>query len=672
MFGTCQECGFLFGKKGNPMKKTFFLNCCFILAALIPLGVLLSVFFFSQPNDLRQPVSEEKAGVVSTAVVEGAQSPFAPTVIPLQERVTMKPPLDDEDLPQELSTLDGLKDAPTLEDNQEEEDPEAAPKDDDSLLDLNMDEESADVENADEESSDVKNADEESADGEKADPVAESSAPEEESGEKALGPDGLVLDRPSRDGSDPNQKFDPVKENGEFFVGWEKPKVTLVLTGRLNGYLEPCGCAGMDRMTGGLSRQCEFFGQLKEKGWNPLILDVGGISPGVTKQAQLKFLAAVNMLREMGYDAITLGTIDLNFPCADILAEVSNPGVSGKLFTSANVGLFEFDNELLPPAKIVSRNGVKIGIIGVLGDEECEQVKKQNDEVVIRSAKLVLAKLVPMLKEQCQFIVLLAHATIEESKEFAKEFPDLDIIVTPNGPPVPPAEPEIIPETGQYFITIGEKGMNVLVLGLYDDDESPLLYQRVSMDSRFPSSEKILNLMGIYQEQLRLEGLDGLGIQPLRNPFEKSNGEYVGSKRCESCHEESYKVWKTSRHSIAWKSLEKSNPPRTFDPECIACHVEGWNAEHRMPFKSGFLGVDVTPDLINVGCESCHGPGEKHMQAEIGSNVKLQEKYREALHLDASDKEKMKVLCIQCHDLDNSPKFNYDRYYKVIEHHESE
>ena len=119
------------------MKKTLFLNFCFILAALIPLGVLLSVFFFSQPNDLRQPVSEEKAGVVSTAVVEGAQSPFAPTVIPLQERVTMKPPLDDEDLPQELSTLDGLKDAPTLEDNQEEEDPEAAPKDDDSFLDLN-------------------------------------------------------------------------------------------------------------------------------------------------------------------------------------------------------------------------------------------------------------------------------------------------------------------------------------------------------------------------------------------------------------------------------------------------------------------------------------------------------------------------------------------------------
>jgi hypothetical protein len=60
------------------------------------------------------------------------------------------------------------------------------------------------------------------------------------------------------------------------------------------------------------------------------------------------------------------------------------------------------------------------------------------------------------------------------------------------------------------------------------------------------------------------------------------------------------------------------------------------------------------------------------MQAEIGSNLKLQKKYRKALHLDASDEEKTKAICIQCHDLDNSPKFDYERYYKVIEHHESE
>lgn len=472
-------------------------------------------------------------------------------------------------------------------------------------------------------------------------------------------------DRPSRYGMDLTKPFDPVKENGEIFVGWKKPEITLVLTGRLNGYMEPCGCAGMERMTGGLSRQSSFFQQLKEKGWNPLILDVGGISPGVTKQAQMKFLATVNMLREMEYDAITLGSIDLTFPCADILAEVANPGHQGQLFTSANVGLFDFDDKVLPPAKIMSRNGFKIGIVGILGEEA--RGKVQNDEVVYRSPRIVLAKLIPQLKKQCQFIILLSHASQEESRALAKEFPDLDIIVTPDGPPVSPSVPEVIPGTGQYFITIGEKGMNVLVLGLYNDDQQPLRYQRVPMDSRFPSSQKILDLMALYQNQLKLEGLEGLGIRPLNNPFLESNGLYVGSKRCESCHNESYKKWKKSRHAIAWKSLETSNPPRTFDPECIACHVVGWNAEHRMPFQSGFMNMQETKNLSHVGCESCHGPGSFHMNAEIGTDTVKQEKFRKAMRLEKKD---AKAVCIQCHDLDNSPNFNFERYYKCIEHHE--
>ena len=474
------------------------------------------------------------------------------------------------------------------------------------------------------------------------------------------------LDRPSRYGIDPTKPFDPVKENGEIFVGWKKPEVSLVLTGRLNGYMEPCGCAGLERMTGGLSRQASFIQQLKEEGWNPLVLDVGGLSPGVTKQAQMKFLATVNMLREMEYDAITLGTIDLAFPCADVLAEVANPGYAGQLFTSASVGLFEFDNKMLPLAKIVSRNGFKIGIIGILGEKEREQV--QNDEIVYRAPRLALAKLVPQLKAQCQFIVLLSHASMEESKALAREFPDLDIIVTPDGPPVSPSVPEVLPETGQYVISIGEKGMNVIVLGLYDDDRKPLLYQRVPMDSRFPSSKKILDLMGLYQEQLKLQGLEGLGVRPARNPFMKTNGIYVGSKRCESCHKESYDVWKKSRHAMAWKSLEEATPPRTFDPECIACHVVGWSAEHRLPFQSGFLSMMETPQLKDVGCESCHGPGSLHMNAEIGSDTKLQARYRKALHLEARES---KAICIQCHDLDNSPNFNFERYYPYIEHHEA-
>jgi hypothetical protein len=56
--------------------------------------------------------------------------------------------------------------------------------------------------------------------------------------------------RPGQHRGDP---FDPIKENGSMFVGWPEPKVALVITGRQDGYIEPCGCAGLDRMKGGMN-----------------------------------------------------------------------------------------------------------------------------------------------------------------------------------------------------------------------------------------------------------------------------------------------------------------------------------------------------------------------------------------------------------------------------------
>ena len=52
------------------------------------------------------------------------------------------------------------------------------------------------------------------------------------------------------------EKFDPIKENGPIFVDWpQRAELALVITGRHEGYLEPCGCAGLDKMKGGMGRR---------------------------------------------------------------------------------------------------------------------------------------------------------------------------------------------------------------------------------------------------------------------------------------------------------------------------------------------------------------------------------------------------------------------------------
>ena len=39
------------------------------------------------------------------------------------------------------------------------------------------------------------------------------------------------------------------QRNGTIFEDWKKPRALLVITGELNGYIEPCGCTGKEKTT---------------------------------------------------------------------------------------------------------------------------------------------------------------------------------------------------------------------------------------------------------------------------------------------------------------------------------------------------------------------------------------------------------------------------------------
>jgi len=470
--------------------------------------------------------------------------------------------------------------------------------------------------------------------------------------------------------------FDPIKENGPIFEGWSKPKLALVITGRLNGYLEPCGCAGLERMKGGLSRRHSMMDMLRnDRGWPLAAVDVGGLidGSGPRPQAELKFQTTVNALQEeMKYDAIGLGKTDLGFSAGDLLSA----GVGDESpFLSANTALFGFDSGMTSQKRIIELGGIKVGITSVLGEKWWEEVN--NSDVVFADPEEKLAELVPALDQECDKLILLAHATEEESMALAKKFPQLDVVVTAGGPAEPPKKPKRVEGSDALFIVVGEKGMNAVVLGFYDDPQEPVRYQRVPLDSRFLQSAVVKKLMRQYQEGLQHMGLDGLGIGTISYPGKELLGKFVGSEKCKSCHEESYRVWKKSKHAEAWATLVNADPPRNFDPECIACHVVGWSPQNFRPFESGFLSGEGTPHLVNVGCETCHGPGAAHVKVEQGADFDLQEKLQKAavITLEESRQAVSNAItdrqpCRNCHDLDNSPDFDFESYWKKIEHRE--
>src|SRR5207249_3148169 len=89
----------------------------------------------------------------------------------------------------------------------------------------------------------------------------------------------------------------------------------------------------------------------------------------------------------------------------------------------------------------------------------------------------------------------------------------------------------------------------------------------------------------------------------------KLNLSYVGSQACQNCHAAAFVKWTGTSHSTALNALEKvaKRPSlRQYDPECVVCHTVGFG------YNTGYESEKKTPQLMHVGCESCHGPGSGH------------------------------------------------------------
>lgn len=473
--------------------------------------------------------------------------------------------------------------------------------------------------------------------------------------------------QPKQPGHEP---FDPIKVYGRIFVGWTKPRLALVITGRQHGYLEPCGCAGLDRMRGGMSRRHTLFQQLRnDRGWPVVAVDVGGLIKGYGRQAELKLQTTVEAMRTMGYEAIGLGKAELRLPAGELLGADSPESP----LVSANVGLFGPPGQYTAEARLIEAAGMKLGVTSVLGRRFQKLIS--NDEIEMTDPEAALSGVVGPLKRKADCLILLAHATKEESLALARKFPQFDLVVTAGGAAEPPAAPTPINGTNALLIEVGEKGMDAVVLGIYDDPKQPYRYQRVPLDSRFPASNEMHKLMEVYQDWLEELGFAGLGLRPVPHPQKQLNGRFVGSEECKSCHEQSYKVWKKSGHGRAYATLTGLDPPRQFDPECISCHVTGWHPTDYYPYETGYQSLQQTPQLINTGCESCHGPGGAHVAAEMDSDLALQEKLRKAMVItkaEAADPRSGKQHCYSCHDLDNSPDFDFETYWPKVEHYEDE
>ena len=164
-------------------------------------------------------------------------------------------------------------------------------------------------------------------------------------------------------------------------------------------------------------------------------------------------------------------------------------------------------------------------------------------------------------------------------------------------------------------------------------------FHRHLLSERLPDSPRIAALLELYQQMLVGENLlEEVSQTPL-----STRGMYVGSESCKGCHASEYAIWKQSKHAHAYHTLVEVG--HATDPECLTCHTVGFR------FQTGFINLNQTPTLTDVGCENCHGVGGNHVKNP-------QRGYGQVTKAD----------CLTCHTSENSPKFDYEVDLRKIRH----
>lgn len=467
---------------------------------------------------------------------------------------------------------------------------------------------------------------------------------------------------------------------------WETPRAVLIFSGDEHGHMEPCGCS--ERQSGGFARRADLIRQLKEeRKWDVTAFDVGGIlkAERVTyPQSKIKFRQMLRGMNMMGYKGLQLGFEELMFG-PDALYSESQNAMSESGFDVPLMGenvTFYGTKDLGTPigTRVIEIGNVKIGVLGVVGKSTIDQIKQTGqviDENILKlddPEELIPQALQKLKAEQPDLLVLLSHAEIPESESLAEKFPEFQVVVTANSAEDPRREPNFVGKT--MMVHVGKKGKNVVAVGLFENQE--LKHELIELDmDRFAIHPQMTELMQAYQNDLK-DQYSSLVNDELAVSHPTGN-KFAGAESCKECHSYAYGIWSKTKHAHALESLAKGHPgqentwvDRRWDPECLSCHTTGWDPQAALRYQSGFLDEQTTPHLAGQQCENCHGPAAEHVALEEawkaagGAITPELIDSRKELHLLKSEAEQK--VCARCHDFDNSPKFNFEEYWKEVNH----
>jgi hypothetical protein len=460
------------------------------------------------------------------------------------------------------------------------------------------------------------------------------------------------------------------------------PGAVLFVSADTRGYLGPCGCS--ENMRGGIGRAA-FQVQEARKGGQPVLYIDGGnslfgethLKADQVPQEERKAKALADAFRTMGLSIRATGELD------DTRGADFRQGLGLPELPSGGV-------------KVLDAGARKVGVVAAAsGDALVKASQRARDEgadfiVALLDQPLEAAQAAAALPGLAANLVVATHSAGEFSAEDnrlvradvpvvalqskGRSLLRVDLTYAPRKGPFTPQRSQGDTEREvsalEQRIALLDKEINLpgvdpklkaLKQGKRDElaarkqtlltapppaatDVNGFTTRFLPLEPHLPTAPDTQALVKAYDAdvgQLNLAWAKEHG-QDCPAPA-KGAAAFVGSAACADCHPDATAVWEGSKHHHAWETLEEVGKQHHLN--CVGCHVTGWQK------PGGVCRLDKVAGREDVGCESCHGPGSKHVDAPGPTTI---------VGKPGQD------VCVTCHNAENSPHFDFLTYLPRI------
>lgn len=313
-------------------------------------------------------------------------------------------------------------------------------------------------------------------------------------------------------------------------------KVDIVFTHDIHSYLasyEVIGKNGQTEEVGGMARLSTLLNDQRAKNPDTLVVDCGDIAMGTLYQTRFAEDALeLRTLGKLGFDATTIGNHEFDYGTDGLVSMFNAAADSGDplpQYLLANVD-WSADDEAtksihaamercnLKDYTIIEKNGVKIAIIGILGDDAIDCAPTA--ELTFTEQSDAVKRCIDEIKAAggADMYLCLSHSGTSdipdksEDEILAREVPELDVIISAHSHTVLGEE---IAEGNTHIVSCGCYGDKTGIMSLTSNDSGRWTldsYELIDMDASIEEDEEIKELISSYDDIIDDNYLKNYGL----------------------------------------------------------------------------------------------------------------------------------------------------------------